>query len=103
MCGVNIGLVVCSEGRGGECVCVCVCCLPTLPVCRRSEAPSEIDALREKTSAVQGAMAQNIERLQDREARLDQVEESSREGVGQGCVHLCTMVHNDPVTMAIVC
>ena len=47
-------------------------------------ASSEVDALREKAAAVKGAMAQNIEQVQERQTRLDQVEETSREEEGEG-------------------
>ena len=43
-----------------------------------------MDALREKAAAVKGAMAQNIEQVQERQTRLDQVEETSREEEGEG-------------------
>ena len=45
--------------------------------------PSDVDALREKAAAVQETMAQNIDRVKDRQTRLDQVEETSREGEGK--------------------
>ena len=47
-------------------------------------ASSEVDALREKAAAVKGAMAQNIEQVQQRQTHLDQVEETSREEEGEG-------------------
>ena len=68
------------EGWGWCGQCLCDACRHSSAV--RSGDASEVGALREKAAAVQGAMAQNIERMQEREDRLDQVEETSREGEG---------------------
>ena len=69
-----------TVGGGGGIRGVSVCLSSAI----RSGAPSEVDALREKAAAVKGAMAQNIEQVQERQTRLDQVEETSREEEGEG-------------------
>ena len=89
------------EEPGGHCLC---------GVCHhlsagRSDPPSEVDALREKASAVQGVVAQNIERVQERQQHLDQVEESSREeGRGDmGAPISYNVVYIDHVAMTTEC
>lgn len=70
----------------GEGQCLCDVCHDLSA--GRSGDSSEVDALREKAAAVQDTMAQNIERMDNRQAQLNQVEETSREGEGQGHIYI---------------